>query len=122
MPLSSWTAAIESTVAAMSAGVTMPGSSGGNGDSDARWLLDVGHDALAHERVEDALEQPHRASAGHEIPHQEPVIQPRQQRVLVAQTDGALQPPVGGVEGVGVLAPARPEPGSAATTQHLPAP
>src|SRR5438552_6349714 len=118
MPSASCTAAIDSTVAATSARSRMPGTSGG-GTSGLR-LDGVDDQALADEGVEAALDQPHRAGAGGEVPDEEAVVDAGQRGVVVAYAHDALEPPVGRVEGVGVVGAGDGEPRPAQLGRQLP--
>src|SRR5438874_4941309 len=73
IPSASCTAAIESTVADRSARSRTPGTSSG-GTAGLR-LDGVDHQALADQRVESALEQPHRTGSGGDVPHEEAVVE-----------------------------------------------
>src|SRR5215469_14490628 len=63
----------------------------------------VDHEALAHQRVETALDQPDQPGPAHDVPDQEAVILTHWPGSVVVRADETAQPPVGRVQSVGVL-------------------
>src|SRR5207245_1815843 len=70
-----------------------------------RGFLQVDDEALADDRVERRLERAAQRRSIDHVPDQEAVIEARQRRIVVAHADGALEPPVVRVQGVGVRCP-----------------
>jgi hypothetical protein len=72
-------------------------------------MATVEHHALAEHGIESALGYAGGAWAAGELPDQEAVIQAWQRVALVTGPDGALDPPVRRVQGVGVVAAQDPD-------------
>ena len=66
-------------------------------------LLQVEHKALAEQRVEGALEQADGAETAGDVPDQEAVVEADGGHVVAPDADQTAQPPVGDVQGVGVV-------------------
>src|SRR5207247_9023374 len=75
--------------------------------------------ALADERVEDALEAAHSRGRVGDVPDQEAVVETDERRPVVVHARRALQPPVRRVQGVGVVGPGHEEAGGAQTGRQL---
>ncbi len=79
----------------------------------------VGHEALAHHGVEEVLGEAGGQGLLHDVPDQQLVVGPYRQRGVVTvpvHAEGALEPPVRGVQRVRVVRPVRPQ----SRLAHLP--
>src|SRR4051812_827839 len=112
MPLASWILAIVSTVLETSSASRTPGTSGSSMHPLLGWLGRRGvrvrlgcveNDALPEQGVQGLLEQADGLRPGADVPHQEAVVQLRGQGLVVVDPDRALDPPVRGVQRVGVV-------------------
>src|SRR5262252_8992504 len=63
----------------------------------------VDHEALAYQGVETALGEPDQPGPAHDVPNQEPVILAHWPGPVIVRADETAQPPVGHVQGVGVV-------------------
>src|SRR5215470_2275263 len=63
----------------------------------------VDHEALTYQGVETALGEPDQPGPAHDIPDQEPVVLAHWPGSIVVGADEAAQPPVGHVQGVGMV-------------------
>src|SRR4051812_32754107 len=70
-----------------------------------RGLVQVDHEALAEHRVQRPLRPPGDPRPLDDVPDQEAMVGARQRMIVVADTHGALDPPVRRVERVGMAAP-----------------
>src|SRR5690606_19442638 len=92
-PESSCASAIEPAVWTTSRAEITPGTAGTSGRGTRRSrLAQVDHEALADQRVEQPLGGAGDPGPLHQVPHQEPVVQPGQRVVVVVRSDRALQP------------------------------
>ena len=79
----------------------------------------VGDEALADQRVERLLGDPRGQRLLHDVPDQQLVVRPHRQRLVVVDTEGALEPPVRRVQGVRVVGAVRLESGLAHLGEQL---
>src|SRR5215472_15792063 len=63
----------------------------------------VDHEALAYQGVETAFGEPDQPGPAHDVPDQEPVVLAHWPGSVVIRADEAAQPPVGHVQGVGMV-------------------
>src|SRR3954470_18874903 len=98
-----------STVAATSWASRIPGTSGSctgrllRSGQRGGGLGGVHHEALTDQRVEGVLDEANGAGRVSDVPRQEPMVGASQEVVFVVDADGALEPPVRRVQGVGVV-------------------
>src|SRR5690348_5049414 len=71
----------------------------------------VDHEALAYQGVETTLGEPNQPRPAHDVPDQEPVILANWPGSVVVRADEAAQPPVGHVQGVGMVGAGHVQPG-----------
>src|SRR5215831_9086208 len=71
----------------------------------------VDHEALTYQGIETALDKPYQPGTAHDVPDQEPVILAHRPASLVVRANQAAQPPVGHVQGVGMVGAGYAQPG-----------
>src|SRR3954447_8107539 len=118
-PSADCSAAMAATVCRTWSALSTPGTSGrsGSGTGESRRLLvgradgvpalaaglgGVDDEALPQDRVQPPLGRPGQPRASGQVPDEQPVVGAGQRGVAV-DADRALEPPVGGVQGVGVV-------------------